>query len=370
MRALVLKIHLWLALVTGAFIFIVALTGAALVFEAEIDRALNAKTSYVTPRGAALPVEAIVARAHDAFPDMKVDDVVIPDRPDLSCRVRMKAAIDFSVFVNPYTGDILGMRDLSTGDFGRGFARTIHLLHARLMGGLAGKYVVGAITVITLVIIVSGLYLWWGRKIPRVLWSGSWKRVNFDLHNVFGFYAAPFLVYVTLSGVIMSFEGYTDPFLRRHFNTRPDIVPRVKSTVIEGATRLSADAALRVADEALPGAVTTIISVPATPTDAFRVTRRFPEDRSGAGRSRLYIDQYRGQVLYLKSTRTDEVGTKIVNIKRGVHTGDFLGWPTRIIAFISCLFLVGQIVTGVLIWWTRVKVPMGTTARERKESAR
>src|SRR5207249_2559819 len=108
----------------------------------------------------------------------------------------------------------------------------------------------------------------------------------------------------------ISFEGYTDPFLKRHLNTTPEVTPRVKSTVVKGATSISIDDAIRIAETALPGAVTTIVGVPEAPSDAFRVTRRFPEDRSGAGRSRLAIDQYSGQVLYLKSTRTDELGTR------------------------------------------------------------
>jgi uncharacterized iron-regulated membrane protein len=75
------------------------------------------------------------------------------------------------------------------------------------------------------------------------------------------------------------------------------------------------------------------------------------------------LDQYSGKVLYVKSTRTDELGTTIINIKRSVHTGDIFGWPTRLIAFFSCLFLVGQMVTGTIIWWKKVQVPLAKTQK-------
>jgi uncharacterized iron-regulated membrane protein len=190
-----------------------------------------------------------------------------------------------------------------------------------------------------------------------VLWRASWKRINFDLHNVFGIYASIFLIYVTLSGIIISFENFTDPFLKRHLNSRPEVQPQLKSTPVTGGTRIPVDAAIRIANDALPGAVATIVNVPSAPTDAYRVTKRFPEDRAAAGRSRVYTDQFSGKVLYVKSTRTDELGTRIVNIKRAVHTGDLYGWPTRILAFLSCLFLAGQVVTGAVIWWKKIQVP-------------
>jgi uncharacterized iron-regulated membrane protein len=318
---------------------------------------------HATAQGTPLPLETLVARCREQFPDKRVVDIVIAQKPDLAYRFRMD---DFDALINPYTGRAQGTRDFSKADLGSGFARLLHNIHTRLLAGRIGEYFVGAITVVTLIILVTGVVLWWPRKILSVLRGASWKRINFDLHNIFGIYASIFLVYVTLSGIIISFEGFTDPFLKKQLDRHVETQPRLKSTPVVGAPRISVDAAIQIANETLPGAVATIVNVPSAPTEAYRVTKRFPEDRAAAGRSRVYVDQFSGKVLYVKSTRTDELGTRIVNIKRAVHTGDLYGWPTRILAFLSCLFLAGQVVTGTVIWWKKIQVP---AARKAKGSA-
>jgi uncharacterized iron-regulated membrane protein len=360
LRKFILKVHLYLALGTGIFIFVVAITGAALVFEEEIDHTINSKMWHVTAQGTPLPLETLVARCREQFPHQRLVDIVIAQEPDLAYRFRMG---DFDALINPYTGQVQGTRDFGKADLRSGFARLLHDIHTRLLAGRVGEYFVGAITVVTLIILLTGVVLWWPRKILSVLSGASWKRINFDLHNVFGIYASIFLIYVALSGIIISFEGFTDPFLRRHLNSRPEVQPQLKSTPVAGGTRIPVDAAIQIANEKLPGAVATIVNVPSSPTEAYRVTKRFPEDRAAAGRSRIYLDQFSGKVLYVKSTRTDELGTRIVNIKRAVHTGDLYGWPTRILAFLSCLFLAGQVATGTIIWWKKIQVPAAKNAK-------
>jgi uncharacterized iron-regulated membrane protein len=352
MRKLILKVHLYLTLVCGTFVLIVTVTGAALVFDQEIDHALNRATSSVVPGPRALPLDALVARVAAAFPDRPPEDVVIPERSDRPLQVRLAGSGAVAALVDPYTGTILGSRDFAKADLGRGLARTLYAVHTRLMAGRVGEYLVGAVTITTLVTIVTGLYLWWRLKIVHVRWKSPGKRFNFDLHNVFGVYAAVFLVFVTLTGTIISFEAYADPLIKRWFNRGPDPQPPKASSPSNGR-RISLDEAVRLAQEALPGARPTIVSVPSTASAVIRVTVRFPEDRSGLGRSRVYLDQYTGAVLHAKNTRTDSVGTRILNVKRSVHTGEVFGWPTRILAFLSCLFLLGQLITGVLIWSNR-----------------
>ena len=55
-------------------------------------------------------------------------------------------------------------------------------------------------------------------------------------------------------------------------------------------------------------------------------------------------------MLTLLNTRTAPAGTRLVNLKRSAHTGDIFGTPSRILYFVTCLMLAGQVLTGVLIW--------------------
>jgi uncharacterized iron-regulated membrane protein len=59
---------------------------------------------------------------------------------------------------------------------------------------------------------ITGLILWWPkRKTDRkrsftIKWGGRWRRVNYDLHNVLGFYATSIAIILSISGLAIAFE--------------------------------------------------------------------------------------------------------------------------------------------------------------------
>ena len=53
-RRALLTLHQWVGLAAGLFLIVISISGGALVFENEIDRALNWSTSFVTPGAKAL----------------------------------------------------------------------------------------------------------------------------------------------------------------------------------------------------------------------------------------------------------------------------------------------------------------------------
>ena len=78
---------------------------------------------------------------------------------------------------------------------------------------------------------------------------------------------------------------------------------------------------------------------------------RFPEDHTPGGRSRVYVDRYTGAVLGVENMRRAQLGTQIGNRIRSIHTGDVFGRPTEVVWLLATLALVGQAVTGLLMWW-------------------
>ncbi len=78
---------------------------------------------------------------------------------------------------------------------------------------------------------------------------------------------------------------------------------------------------------------------------------KFPEDRTPAGRSRVYIDRFSGAVLLVQNTRTAPRGTLILNSKRSAHTGDIFGAPTRALYVAVSLGIAVQAITGAAIRW-------------------
>jgi uncharacterized iron-regulated membrane protein len=96
----------------------------------------------------------------------------------------------------------------------------------------------------------------------------------------------------------------------------------------------------------------------------YDISFKFPEDRTPGGRSRVTLDRYTGEVLWLDNSRTVAKGVKFANRVRPLHTGDIFGWPSRIIYAIAAFCVVIQAATGIVIWIVRVFRKNSAAARE------
>lgn len=344
MRQLLLTVHQWVGLVAALFLIAVAVSGSALVFEAEIDRALNTSLYYVKPGARTLPLETLLARVHAGVPKVNVTGIHIAEKPGLAYEASLSNG-EWAL-VDPYTGALLGVRDRETS-----VARKLHLFHTRLLANEIGEQVVDWVCVALLLLALSGVYLWWPRRIVALRRGSSWKRTNFDLHNIAGLYSSIVLVVIALAGVLIGFGATTDPLLRRLNAAGTPRVLMPESKLVQGAERITLDDAFARADAALPGAFTSMLTVPYEPKAVFQVLKKFPEDRTPAGRSRVFLDQYSGQVLLVENARQAPLGTRLINLKRSAHTGDIFGWPTRLVYFLASLGVAVQAITGALIAW-------------------
>ncbi len=95
---------------------------------------------------------------------------------------------NIGIAFNPYTGEI------GTNAARNNFAGKLHQFHLRLLLDNAGQTIVGWTGPLLLLLSITGLVLWWPRKIFRVNWRTSWKSVNFDLHQALGIWASLFLM--------------------------------------------------------------------------------------------------------------------------------------------------------------------------------
>ena len=348
--AMWLKAHLWVGLAIALPLIVIALSGAVMVFEDDLDRALNPSLSYVPISGDSLPLDDVVARVKAAYPDAQLGSISLPEKPEHPVQISATAKQgSFTIVVNQYSGVVVGVR--SAAEREAGLARRIHLLHTRLFGGQIGEWLVGLITALTLFMAVAGLVLWWPRKIVSVKTTASARRINFDLHNVFGLYASAAFLFIALTGMMIAFERWTDPLFMRLNATPPPTL--AKESTQTGGDPASIQALADAAQAALPGAFLKGLTIPNGGKNVVVAMMKYPEDRTPGGRSRVALDQYSSHALTVISTRAAPSGTKLVNLKRSAHTGDIYGAVTRALYFLTCLMLAGQVVTGLLIWLKR-----------------
>jgi uncharacterized iron-regulated membrane protein len=71
--------------------------------------------------------------------------------------------------------------------------------------------------------------------------------------------------------------------------------------------------------------------------------------------SAIYFDKYTGKDIEIRPYESFSKGDKLKRLIYPIHTGSIYGYPTKILAFIVCLFAVTLPVTGLLIWLGKKK---------------
>lgn len=220
MKRFFAKVHVWLSIPFGIIIAIVCLTGAILVFETEILELCYPSRYFVKEmKGELLPPAALMEAARQQLPDsIKINGIRVSSDPRRTYQLVLpgkKAAC----FIDPYTAGITGIDD------GKGFFMKTMRLHRWLLdeykrdGSFArGKAIVGYSTLALVIIIISGLVIWYPRNKKvlknrlKIKTKSGWFRFLYDLHVSGGFYAALLLLVLSLTGLTWSFGWYRNAF--------------------------------------------------------------------------------------------------------------------------------------------------------------
>lgn len=256
-RKLVFRLHLIVALVAGAFIAMLGITGSIIAFEPGIDHLLHHRIAYVKPQGAPLTLVQIGQAVRQSSPNRRVSGYLLPNVPNMSYRAMVGRQL---VYVNQYSGQVLG-----TVTGGMDFLAFVHQLHLRLAlldrGRRFGETTVRWSAVAALFLLLTGAYLWWPTKRVGVAGAFGSLRLWFDLHNSFGILSLVFWLILVLTGLIMAFEAQTTPLLYRITDSQPPSWPRMQTIPMPGKTPITPDQALAIARRAVPGAEPTFINV-------------------------------------------------------------------------------------------------------------
>lgn len=204
---------------------------------------------------------------------------------------------------------------------------------------------------------LSGVVLWWPRKMLTVNWRGQIKQFNFELHQAVAIYLSLFLMIFAIIAIVIHWENEATRLATRITNSADlPAFPRLQP-LTPNAVTLSPDRLLSIAESAAPGADATWILLAGNPV---RIAMKYPEDPTPSGRTNIFIDAYSGDIVYQLNSRSGPLGFRMVKLwNREIHTGDIGGLPTRILACVLSLLLPVMAVTGPLIWWNRRQRQMG-----------
>ena len=365
------KIHLWLAAPFGLIITIICFTGALLVFEDQVTQLTNRHLYYVeSPGSQPLPVGTLVEKVESQLTKgATITGVTIYPQPDRSYQVNLSAPKGAAVYIDPYTGEVLGQSQRTP------FFRTVFMLHRWLLdsqpadGGIFwGKRITGISTLLFVIILLSGIVIWWPRSrkglkngIQIALRKGK-ARFWHDLHAAGGIYVLLLVLVMALTGLTWSFDWYKNAFytLFGVETTAPAKGPAHKEKSPQGPQ---------------PG-TTTEATAPVTPfacwqqvydqvaaenPDRLKIeitdgTASVSNNRYGniRGTDRYTFDPQSGQITGASLYKDTGNSGKIRGWIYSVHTGAWGGNLTRIIWFLAALLGATLPLTGYYLWIKRL----------------
>lgn len=385
LRWLIGELHLWLGLASGIIVVIVCLSGCLFCFQQEISNSTFRNTFFVAPQQKpAVSVAAMRATAQAVLgPSKPIESITAYREPDRawefmayksndSAKTYFGELVYFeSVFIDPYTGKVTGTRNYKY-DF---FSIVKYLHWSLLLSTRIGQPIVGWSTLVFVVLLLTGLVLWWPKKWNKatrqqsfnIKWTAKFKRLNYDLHNVLGFYTLLVALVIGLTGMVFAFQWFYNLVYVAATGsaTQPEYVQK-KSIVLPDATaETGLDKVLANAFTLLPDAKRIGLG-PAESKDGAVYVYGYKGRETYYDRDDLQFDQYSGKLLYRRNRAERNRGEKLLDMNYDIHVGAVGGLTGKIIAFVVCLICGSLPVTGFLVWWHKRKKTKKPARADRK----
>lgn len=355
-RRVLFQVHLWTGILTGLYVFLVCVTGAALVFRIDMQRALHPDLFTPTAGTPADPVTVLEA-VRDAFPADAVSFVEVPSRTRPVYLAYLRRGDDFpAVLVDPVSARVLGEVPQHSA------VRTLQELHFDLLAGQTGRQVNGFGAALLLLLCVTGVVIWWPgvanwRRGFIVDFRRSWRRVVWALHSATGIWTALLIAMWAITGIYFAFPSQFRSTVNWLSPLTASAPPQSRRAPASGTVAPWRELIARARAER-PGEHVARVVPAADENGAFQVlfAESLPLPGGRAELTPVYLDQYTGEILKAQHVEFS-AGDVIMEWTGWLHTGGFGGNGVRIAWFVLGLAPPLLFVTGFTMWWNRVVAP-------------
>lgn len=370
-------LHLWLGLLSALVIIVVCLSGCVYAFKNQFSDALNRDKVFVTekpaPRKTPSEIREILLKEKK-----ELKSIMIPVDKDRSYVVSYtQNNADAAGYFNPYSGEDLGMADVSMNRF----FEIVLDIHRNLMMGNVGRQINGAAVLMFCLLLFSGFILWIPKKIKylkqslTVKFSGKFQRVNYDLHNTMGFYAFLMLFFMAVTGLYVTYPWVKNALIvslggepisnvsavsskeednafDRIFN---DMLSRQKEKSAVQEKEVFLQEILISADKILPYEAVTTIELPNKENPRFVVTKVNTDNWLGAMLPDQITFDKKGEFKSKELFWEKPLNKQFTSLARPLHTGEILGLKSIIFYFIICFIGFSLPVTGFIFWFNKFR---------------
>lgn len=367
------RIHLWLGLASGLIVLLLAVTGCIYVFSQEITESLRKEELYVPHiKDHKLPITQVWKQTQEAVGTGKeISSVNVYNDPHRSLEFNCYKAAEggiwyfdhieqfYSIYVDPYNGKILGIYDEEAD-----FFNIVKMLHwSLLLDTPIGQTITGWATFIFVIMLISGIILWWPKNkaaSKQRFWfrwkdSTKWRRKNYDLHNILGFYISSIALIIAFTGMVWAFTWFQAiVYVAGSGTLTPPDIKTEKSVLAKGDKEQALQKAYAISKRRHATADAFRLT-PAAASDTTGVINVYIQQYKGVYHTshNLQFDQYTGKLLVERLHSEKNFGEKLITANYDIHVGAILGLPGKIIAFIASFVCAMLPITGFIVWWGR-----------------
>jgi len=368
LRRVIFWCHLVAGAVAGTIILIMSVTGVLLTYEKQMAAWADTKAYRVVPQPGAvrLAPDALVASVRAANPAAAPTTLTMWSDPAAPASV--VTAGPRTVFVNPYTGQVLGEGSAQPRAFFRRMTDWHRWLGVTGEGRATARMITGACNLAFLFLVASGFYLWFPRnwtwrQFRAVIWFKGGlrgKARDFNWHNAIGLWSAVPLFVVVLSGVVISYPWAGDLVYRVVGEAPPARAvpgpaagrggaPQGNTAGGQSQPRATLDAAFARAEQQVAGWRSISVRIPGANAE----TAAFTIDRGTAGqpqkRGTLTVNTQTAEIVKWEPFASLSAGRRLRSYLRFGHTGEVWGLAGQTIAGFASLGGAVLVYTGIAL---------------------
>ncbi|MBC3921017.1 PepSY domain-containing protein [Undibacterium sp. CY18W] len=396
-------VHRWVGLVLAGFLILSGLTGSLLAWNTELETMLNPQLFLAAPpteHAAMLDPLTLRQQVMQHYPAADIPYVPLFTQTGhatlffLAPRAGQVQELpnelpNDQIFVNPYTGHILGQRKF--GDIAQGKKNLmpfIYRLHRSLALGKAGSYVFGIIALLWTLDCFVGAYLslpppsrqvngksWLRRWYPawKLRWNAGNYKLNFDLHRAGGLWLWAMLFILAWSGVAFNLQQVYAPVMHAVFSHQPgdDIMPALDKAQPEPGiswTQARNNGRTLMRQQAVNNGFD-ISREDSLYYDADKAVFRYDvlssaDIRTVSGGSSIWFDANTGAFRALWLPTGAASGDTLSTWLTSLHMAALWGIPFKLLICLMGIALTGLSATGVFIWARKRRARLAGTQRQ------
>jgi uncharacterized iron-regulated membrane protein len=360
--------HFYAGLFCIPFIIILALSGTLYLYKPQIEAAFDAPYDNLVLTGPSKAPSVLAVAALASLPDAKLSAYELPTKPNAAARFTVRSeGKKWRVFVHPETGEVL--KKIRNQDQ---FMSVVRNIHGKLLLGKNGSLLVELAASWAIVMVATGLYLWWprgNRSVAGILYprfSGGKRQFWRDMHAVTGFWVSGFALILLFSGLPWT-DVWGDAFksVREATGTasykqdwdKPSardqsFVPPMREPS-SPIGRLTLDDA--VAKARWLGITPPVEISPPSDRENAWVARSVSQNRTLG--SMVAFSPVNGEIIAQERYATRHPIDKVVSVGVSLHEGALFGWLNQLLGTLTALGLIILSVSAFILW--RKRAPDG-----------